>query len=106
MGGGCPEDIELIYVMREGFEYQDECSIEDAFLNFDARQCQCSVASDKQRMLAIVELAFGSFDAFNAQVQCITRRVARKLTVPNQSMSVPSCSRSREGPTSRAAELS
>merc|ERR1712151_1164875 len=94
--GGCPEDIELIYVMRVGCEVEDERSIEDAFLNFDARQCQCSVASDKRRMLAIVELAFGSFDAFNMQVQCITRQVARKLTVPSQSTSVPSCCSSGE----------
>merc|ERR1712039_67584 len=83
--GGCPEDIELIYVTRAGCEVEDERSIEDSFLDFDARQCQCSVASDQQRMLAVVELAYGSFDAFNAQVQCITRQVKRKSTVTKQS---------------------
>merc|ERR1712113_1126369 len=42
--GGCPEDIEVFYVMRDGFEVEDESLIEDAFLNFDAQQCQCAVA--------------------------------------------------------------
>merc|ERR1712151_1211649 len=104
--GGRPEDIELIYVLREGHEVEDESLIEDAFLNFDARQCQCTVASDKQRMLAIVELAFGSLDVFNAQVQCITRQVTRKFTVPSRSTSVSICFSSGEAATSCAVELS
>merc|ERR1712151_435201 len=99
-------DIELIYVMRVGCEVEDEGSIEDAFLNFDARHCQCSVASDKQRMLAIIELAFGSFDVFNAQVQCITRQVTRKFTVPSRSIAAPPCFSSGEAATSCAVELS
>ena len=38
---------------------------------FDAAQAQCFKAEDRERLLAIVEAAFGDFGAFNAKVRAI-----------------------------------
>ena len=39
------------------------------FNDFDARDCQCFDAKDKDKLLTIIKTAFGSFDAFNATVR-------------------------------------
>merc|ERR1711920_879553 len=74
-------DIELVQVLREGFENEDAKAIEDTFEKFDARDCQCFHVEEKQRMLTIIEAAFGSVDAFNTNVQQITRQVRMKLSI-------------------------
>jgi len=79
--GGSPEGIEVIQVVRAGFEQEDAKAIEDAFDTFDARDCQCSDAGDKRRILAVIEAAFGSLDRFNCTVQTITGQVRGQLTI-------------------------
>ena len=43
----------------------------EQFSTFNAGEARCSLASDRERLLAVIEAGFGDFDDFN--------RVARKL---------------------------
>merc|ERR1719491_1733471 len=82
--GGRSEDIDLVQVLREGFELEDAEAIEASFENFEARNCQCFHEGDKRRMLAMIEAAFGTLDAFNCSVQGIAGQVRKKLTIRSE----------------------
>ena len=43
--------------------------IEDRFNTFDAQNAQCFVQADRQRLLGVIEAAFGDFKTFNLSVQ-------------------------------------
>lgn len=77
--GGLAEEIELVQVLREGFELEDAEAILHAFDCFDARECQCFDEGDKHRILTIIEAAFGSLDEFNCVVRGITEQVRAQL---------------------------
>eukprot|EP00929_Paragymnodinium_shiwhaense_P006854 TRINITY_DN110808_c0_g1_i1.p1 TRINITY_DN110808_c0_g1~~TRINITY_DN110808_c0_g1_i1.p1 ORF type:complete len:420 (+),score=50.22 TRINITY_DN110808_c0_g1_i1:722-1981(+) len=69
--GGNIDRIKLIPLLRVGHELEDSEEIRDAFLNFDARNCECSVYSDKTIMLSIIDAAFGDMCPFNGIVRNI-----------------------------------
>merc|ERR1712176_1583919 len=71
MGGGKPEHIEFVPVLRKGFEEEDREIIDERFGNFDAAHATCSKPDDKQRLLDIVHTAFGDVGNFNTVVQAI-----------------------------------
>merc|ERR1712113_281647 len=54
------ESLEFEMVLREGHEDDDSCIVEKALREFDAEWCSCHVAEDKDRILNIVNGAFGS----------------------------------------------
>lgn len=41
----------------------------EAFQDFDARQCECSKGEDKDKMLDIIRVAFGSVEEFNVAIK-------------------------------------
>lgn len=96
--GGTVQQIELLQVLREGHETEDEQAIEAAFDTFDARHCQCFDSTDQQRMLSIIEVAFGSLDAFNSSVRSITRLVRSQLSSSRELTSVVVDPRSGKAP--------
>jgi len=65
-------DFEL--VERAGHEDEDMRSVERCFEEFDAEQCECFLAEDKERMLSIIHAAFGAMAGFNRAVRDIFRR--------------------------------
>merc|ERR1712176_277566 len=71
--GGDVDRILLVPLIREGFECEDEESIMHAFKNFNARDCECFDANDKERMLNIIHTAFGDMEGFNEAVRHIFR---------------------------------
>jgi len=94
MGGSC-EDVEFVFVCREGHEDDDTRAVEEAFGTFDARHCQCACPCDKERILAIIETAYVSIPRFNRVVQAImgdTFQPQIKLATSNALSRVPSMS--------------
>jgi len=69
--GGSIDRIEFRPVLRKGQEGADMGAIKDAFRSFDAAQCSCAIPEDKEKMLGIVEAAFGEVQHFNTVVQAI-----------------------------------
>jgi len=67
--------IEVEPLMREGFEQDDADEIHEAFGSFDARSCDCANPAERERMLNIIETAYGSMPQFNGVVQSITDEV-------------------------------
>jgi hypothetical protein len=41
----------------------------DHFADFEAENCKCFLDSDKERLFAIIETAFGSLRTFDAMVR-------------------------------------
>lgn len=85
--GGDVEDIELVQVLREGFEFEDARAIEACFDEFEAWYCQSSESSERQRIVAIIEAACGSLDTFNESMRIIIKQLRQQLRV--QSPFVP-----------------
>jgi len=69
------DKIEFRPVLREGCEESDFKAIKASFESFDAQQCTCFLASDKQRMLNIIHAAFGGTEDFNTAVRDIFRKL-------------------------------
>jgi len=43
-----------------------EAAVLERFEAFDAQQCECFLATDRERLLGVIEAGFGSFSTFNA----------------------------------------
>jgi len=72
---GRPMDsIEFRVLTRDGCEEQDVGTIVQAFEHFDARECECFLAEDKERMLQIILAAFGDLSSFNGEVSATFHR--------------------------------
>jgi len=69
--GGEVDRIRLVPLIRNGHEHEDEAAIREAFIHFDAEQCECFDANDKDRMLTIIYAAFGDMIGFNNAVRDI-----------------------------------
>merc|ERR1712151_562575 len=63
------ENLEFEIVLRQGCEQKDLSMVENTLDDFDAEQCSCHVAEDKDRMLKIISAAFGSIFGFNVAVR-------------------------------------
>merc|ERR1711971_1031298 len=79
MRRGCGR-LEFVPVLRDGHSQEDQDSIDSAFKRFDARECTCSVPSDKLRMLGIIRAAFGDLGNFNKAVRAIFASAGWLLT--------------------------
>jgi len=92
--GGSYDDIEFVFVCREGHEEEDTRTVEQTFGTFDARHCQCACPGDKERILAIIETAYASIPRFNRVVQAImgdTLQLEMKLAKSLKSLGGISC---------------
>jgi len=64
--GAKSEDIELEAIGGDGTTVE---SIIDNFKNFKGEEAQCFMPADRERLLAVVESAFGDFQYFNKIVR-------------------------------------
>merc|ERR1712150_102430 len=76
--GGRVEDIELVFLLREGHEKEDMTEIDSSFNNFDANECNCSCPKEKDRLLSIIEAANGSMGEFNSAISAIAMHVKNR----------------------------
>jgi len=67
------DDIEFHILVHEDREWQDSAAVKEAFERFDARECECFLAEDKEQMLQIILGAFGDMSSFNRQVSAMFR---------------------------------
>ena len=77
--GGSSEDIDVrlaISGMTHDGQMQSQQSIEQQLLRFDAGKAVCTVEADRQRLLAVIEAAFGTAAPFNNLVRGV---LAEKL---------------------------
>mmetsp|Transcript_8850 Transcript_8850/g.20490 ORF Transcript_8850/g.20490 Transcript_8850/m.20490 type:complete len:509 (-) Transcript_8850:5-1531(-) len=72
--GGKPCDIDCILTV--GQDQADAAAIGSLCRNFDANHCDCSEASDKEKILTIIHTAFGTMESFNADIRKTMRRIA------------------------------
>lgn len=70
---GPPEAV----VMILGSDDMERQRVRDAWLNFDARACQCWLPEDKTRILAVVDGRDGGVDAFNTSMRGLAMRLFR-----------------------------
>eukprot|EP00929_Paragymnodinium_shiwhaense_P005318 TRINITY_DN10709_c0_g1_i1.p1 TRINITY_DN10709_c0_g1~~TRINITY_DN10709_c0_g1_i1.p1 ORF type:complete len:684 (-),score=86.40 TRINITY_DN10709_c0_g1_i1:524-2485(-) len=73
--GGNRARIKLIPLCRPGQEAEDRDAIRAAFQNFDVRDCECVVPSDRDNILTLIEYAFGGTWRFNKLVRNIFEEV-------------------------------
>eukprot|EP00928_Gymnodinium_smaydae_P065138 TRINITY_DN4831_c0_g1_i1.p1 TRINITY_DN4831_c0_g1~~TRINITY_DN4831_c0_g1_i1.p1 ORF type:complete len:531 (+),score=57.87 TRINITY_DN4831_c0_g1_i1:85-1677(+) len=66
--------IVLMQVLRAGREESDLAQIQREFLTFRVEDCECSDATDRARLFAIIRMAFGTTSACNKVVRKILQR--------------------------------
>ncbi|CAE7242714.1 unnamed protein product [Symbiodinium sp. CCMP2592] len=69
--GGNLHEINIIPVLRRGHEHEDRQKLKASFLNFDVMDCDCFNQEDKEKMLDIIQTAFGDLAKFNDAVKAI-----------------------------------
>ena len=68
--GGAMERIEMKLIANPGADKEEALgSLAQQFSHFDAAMAQCFLQKDRQRLLAVIEAAFGDFTVFNAIVR-------------------------------------
>eukprot|EP00928_Gymnodinium_smaydae_P028448 TRINITY_DN21698_c0_g1_i2.p1 TRINITY_DN21698_c0_g1~~TRINITY_DN21698_c0_g1_i2.p1 ORF type:complete len:619 (+),score=96.70 TRINITY_DN21698_c0_g1_i2:101-1858(+) len=67
--GGDVSQITLVRLLRRGREKRDTWAIQRSVDEFDSEQCDCSVREDKEKMLDVIEVAFGDTDGFNVTIR-------------------------------------
>jgi len=65
---GSIENVTLLNVLRYGREDEDFMDILGSFQSFDARSCECFKKDDKERLMVIIETAWGTIESFNAAI--------------------------------------
>eukprot|EP00435_Cladocopium_sp_Y103_P012561 s2006_g3.t1 len=82
--GGKPSDINVIPVLRRGQELEDRSAMRQSFLDFDVLNCECFNTSDKEKMLDIIQMAFGDLGKFNESVRSILHAIDWMRTCPRE----------------------
>lgn len=88
--GGKPSDINVIPVLRRGHELEDRAAMRQSFLDFDVLNCECFNTSDKEKMLDIIQMAFGDLGKFNESVRSILHAIDWMRTCPREWLTSPS----------------
>ena len=72
--GGKVSDISILPVM--GGEAEEAVSLLDTSLlqDFDARECNCFVVEEKEKILPSIKTAFGGFETINEEAQSLLQR--------------------------------
>eukprot|EP00443_Scrippsiella_acuminata_P097069 CAMPEP_0115724854 /NCGR_PEP_ID=MMETSP0272-20121206/81001_1 /TAXON_ID=71861 /ORGANISM="Scrippsiella trochoidea, Strain CCMP3099" /LENGTH=530 /DNA_ID=CAMNT_0003168107 /DNA_START=8 /DNA_END=1601 /DNA_ORIENTATION=+ len=81
MMGGSIEDIDVRLVLREQHAEEDKKSILVALESFDVANCQCYNPADKERILCVIDTAFGMLTAFNEVVAAALGRIQTESPV-------------------------
>jgi len=69
------DNIDVQLLLQDGCERQSSQTMAKHFDRFDARECECFLAEDKEKMLNIILGAFGDLPSFNREVSSIFRQV-------------------------------
>lgn len=77
--GGKLASMDVVPVFRAEQEVEDLEAIHRAFDTFDAQRCECSVSTEKDRMLSIIETAYGGLQPFNTVIKTIMYDVRQTL---------------------------
>merc|ERR1711972_177921 len=77
--GGDIASIDVVPVLRPTSPDADLGAVRDSFATFDVTKCVCHLVEDKERMLSMIELAFGQLHRFDHVVQDIIRVASRHL---------------------------
>ena len=108
--GGKPSDIVILPVIDSSDETELATFLEASLsLEFDARDCDCHVAQEKDKILTIIETAFGGYDAFNAEVKALLKRTRNMARSPRAKLSPRAESRGESAflfPTPKDARVS
>jgi hypothetical protein len=75
MMGGRLSHIDLIPIVPSDTDEDPVSRIQSSFEDFDAGACECFQESDKEKMLSVIQTAFGSVLAFNQQVSDILNQL-------------------------------
>jgi len=70
-----PERLEFEVVVREECQEEDLSKVQSSLDSFDADLCACHVAEDKDRLLNIILVAFGSMSGFNSAVRTMLQEM-------------------------------
>merc|ERR1712187_533293 len=79
--GGSPDRIHWVPVLREGQEGSDVEMINKTMEEFDAAQCECSLADDKDNIFSIIQAAYGSIDVFSQVVRGVFEDICLRHVV-------------------------
>ena len=72
--GGAEERVEIHAIAHQDKDQSEARRLMmEQFATFDAAKAQCFLASDRERLLAVIEASFGDFAGFN--------RLARNIFV-------------------------
>lgn len=63
--------------------------VNTALLTFDAAKAQCFKQDDRQRLLGIIESAFGDFNSFNAKVRSMFAKRSTTTQLTSDQVSAP-----------------
>ena len=63
--------------------------VNTALLTFDAAKAQCFKQDDRQRLLDIIESAFGDFNSFNAKVHSMFAKRSTTTQLTSDQVSAP-----------------
>jgi len=87
--GGKTSDITVIPVLRRGHELDDRAAMRQSFLDFDVMNCECFNISDKEKMLDIIQFAFGDLGKFNDSVRSILHAIDWMRSCPREWIASP-----------------
>ena len=67
--GGTKEQVDVRLIAHPNKEHAEAAKLlMDQFSTFNAAKAQCFHASDRQRLLAVIEAGFGDFKEFNCSI--------------------------------------
>merc|ERR1712048_1520742 len=79
--GGSLDKIQWVPVLRQGHEGTDVEMINKTMEEFDAAQCECSLADDKDNIFSIIQAAYGSIDVFSQVVRGVFEEICLRYVV-------------------------
>lgn len=82
--GGNVSEINVIPVLRRGHELEDRSAMRQSFLGFDVVNCECFNSADKEKMLDIIQMAFGDLLNFNEAVRSVLHAIDWMRTCPRE----------------------
>ena len=79
--GGTDERIEIHAIAHPDKDQSEARAIMmERFATFDAAKAQCFLASDRERLLAVIEASFGDFTGFNRLARNVFAKRTRKIS--------------------------
>ena len=91
--GGTEERVEIHLISNSDTDQADywltRRVLRQQFASFDAAKAQCFKQDDRQRLLGIIESAFGDFNSFNAKVHSMFAKRSTTTQLTSDQVSAP-----------------